>query len=180
MKTGSCTSLANGYSGVTERWRRKAEPHTTVNAKPSACQSLHGLLQPCQCHGVHFALHQLPDHVDGAGVMPALLWIGVEPDQPVEMLHETLHPDITGLLVPVLDAATGMADLVGCHAGIADKDHLPVAAIGVQQIVGRGALAVSPLVVFPHRLINEVVEIVIFQVLELGAAGAAQGLAFFD
>ena len=47
----------------------------------------------------------------------------------------------------------------------------------MQHILGRDPFNLPPLVVFPHRLINEVVKVVVLQVLELSLAGREQFFA---
>ena len=69
----------------------------------------------------------------------------------------------------MLHAAPGMGDFVGRHGGIADKNHLVVRGILVQHIPGGEAFRHAPPIVLPHRFIDEVVEVEILHVLELGA-----------
>ncbi|MCY1307055.1 hypothetical protein D9M70_569530 [compost metagenome] len=70
----------------------------------------------------------------------------------------------------MFDAAAGLGDLVGRHGGVADEDHLVVRAVLVQQVKGGGALGGSAQIVLPHGLVDEVVEVEVLQVLELGLA----------
>ena len=80
----------------------------------------------------------------------------------------------------MLHTAAGLGDLVGGHGGVADEDDLVVVAVLVEQVQGGGALVVATHVVLPHALVDKVVEVEIFQVLELGAGGGEQLLADLD
>ena len=91
--------------------------------------------------------------------------------------EQALHPGRAGFLVPVLDAAAGLQDLVGAHGRVAD-DHEPVvAAVGAHQLRQRRSLGVPAPVVLPHRLVDAVVEVEVLEVLELAARGREQLLA---
>ena len=70
-----------------------------------------------------------------------------------------------------------MHDLVGAHGGVTDEDQLVVRRVAPDQVLQRDALGLAPAVVLPHALVDEVVEIEILEVLELGLAGAEQLLA---
>ncbi len=77
----------------------------------------------------------------------------------------------------MLDTAAGLGDFVGRHGGVADEDHFVVGAVLVQQVLRREALGSAAHVVLPHRFINEVVEVEVLQMLELGLARREQLLA---
>ena len=101
-------------------------------------------------------------------------FLRVDPDRMREFVDDTLHPDRAGLLVPVLDRAAGIGDLVGAHGGVADEDHPVVRAVGVQHVPSGDALGVAAAIVLPDRLVEAVVEVVVFHVLELGAGSREQ------
>jgi len=66
----------------------------------------------------------------------------------------------------VLHTAARVADFVRAHGGVTDKDQFVVAAKGVDKVVGGQAAALAAAIVFPHRFVDAVVEVVILQVLE--------------
>src|SRR5690606_2194545 len=143
-------------------------------------QVLHAFFQALQGQRVHAVFDQFAYQTGGSGVVPGVLGVGVDPDDLLEFLGEALHPDVAGFLVPVLDAAAGLGDFVGRHGRIADKHHLVVGAVLVQQVQRRGAFAGAAHVVLPHAFVDEVVEVEILQMLELGFAGTEQFLADLD
>ena len=73
-----------------------------------------------------------------------------------------------------------MGELEGRHGRIADEDHLVVVRIGVEQLPRVDAFGIAAAVVLPHALIDAVVEVEIFEVLELGARRREQFLADAD
>src|SRR5690606_12414238 len=107
----------------------------------------------------------------GCGVAPGVLGVGIDPDKFLVLLRKTLHPDIAGFFVPVLDAAARLGDLIGRHGCVADENYLPVRAVLMQQIHGWSALGGAAEVVLPDGFINEIVEVEVLKMLELGLAG---------
>jgi hypothetical protein len=71
-------------------------------------------------------------------------------------------------------------DLVGAHGGVADEDQLVVGAVFVDDVEQREALGVAAPVVAPHAFVDAVVEVEVFEVLELQPAGGEELLAHLD
>ena len=71
-----------------------------------------------------------------------------------------------------------MRNLVGRHRRITDEHDLIVLRIFVEDFPGRQTFGHAPTIVFPHRLVDEVVKIETFHVFELGASRREQFLAY--
>ena len=103
-----------------------------------------------------------------------LLRFRVQPDHFVEMRGDALHPGRAGLLVPVLDAAPRIGDLIRAHGRVADEDHFVILTETVDQVPGRGFFVVPAVIVLPHIFVNEIVEVEVLHVLELGTGRREQ------
>ncbi len=109
--------------------------------------------------------------------LPALALLGIQPDVVRVIREQALHPHGARFLVPVLDAAAGLDDLVRAHGGVADHDQLVVVAVGAHDFRQRRAFRVPAPVVLPHGFIDEIVEVEVLEVLELAARGGEEFLA---
>ena len=107
---------------------------------------------------------------------PPILFHGIEPDCPRIDAKDALHPQAARFLVPMLDAAAGIGDLVGAHGRITDEDDFVVGRVGVQHLPGRDRVRAPTDVVLPHPFVRAVVEVEIFQMLEFGPRGGKQFL----
>ena len=110
-------------------------------------------------------------------MIPAGFGARVQPNGVRPVIQHALQPDGARFLVPVLDAAALVGDLVGAHEGVADEDDFVLGLVGVDDVVGGRLHVMAAAVVLPQVFVNAVVEIVIFQVLELRPAGGEQFLA---
>src|SRR3546814_7691149 len=63
--------------------------------------------------------------------------------------------DLASFLVPMLDAAAGVHDLVRAHRRVADEHDFIVRRVFVQYIEHGNALAVAACVVLPHRFVDD-------------------------
>src|SRR5690606_9675823 len=125
-------------------------------------------LEPGQGQRKHAPVHQLARELDGRRPRPTLFRLRVEPDRLRVRVEEPPEPHGARLLVPMLHAAAGIHDLVRAHRGIADEDQLVARPVLVGDRPRAHALLVAPAVVPPQALIDEVVEIEVLEVLELG------------
>src|SRR3546814_12284846 len=79
----------------------------------SVRESLHRLFKTGQRHREHaIGAKQFIGDLDRRRVVPAILCFRIEPDQTRELLLDTLEPDRASFLVPLLDAAAVVHDLV--------------------------------------------------------------------
>ncbi len=129
---------------------------------------------------VHAPVEDAADVLRGDGPAPVLLGHGIEPRRARPGAQQPLEPHPPRLVVPVLDAAAGLLQLVGAHRRVAHEDQLVVVAVLAHHVDRRDALAVAAVVVLPHRLVDAVVEVVVLEVLELGARGAEELLHHQD
>ena len=130
-------------------------------------------------HGerVHTVVHQIARQLYRRREIPAFFRFGVEPDCLWKGVKQALDPHCAGLVVPVFHAAPRINDFIGAHRRIANKYQLVVGTILVRDFICRHAFVVAPPVVLPQPLINEVVEIEVFQVFELGSRSRKHFLA---
>ena len=68
----------------------------------------------------------------------------------------------------MFDRAAVDHDLIWAHRRVADEDDLVVGGIGIQHLPGVELIGVAPGVVLPDALIEAIVEVVVFEVLEFG------------
>ena len=99
------------------------------------------------------------------------LWHRVDPDEMRVDVGHAFQPSSTWLFVPMLHAATGISDLVWAHGRIANEDDFVVSGKFVQHVPSRQLLCRPATIVFPHFLIDAIMEVKIFHMLELGAGG---------
>src|SRR5438067_10711042 len=78
-------------------------------------QRLHRALEARERDRVHAAVHDAQHVLDGSGPAPVLLGHGIEPGRVRPGAQQPLEPRASGLLVPVLDAAAGLLELVRAH-----------------------------------------------------------------
>ena len=93
------------------------------------------------------------------------------------MPGEALQPHRARLVVPVLHAAPGLADLIRTHGRVTHDDHAIVGVEGAQHLAGRRARRLAAPVVLPQVVIRTVVEVEVLEVPELAAGGREQFLA---
>ena len=135
------------------------------------------LSRPSRLSGIHAALHQAAQNLQGMDMLPAPFRPRIDPDGALEMADQSLHPDLARLLVPMLDRAAGLRDLIGAHGGVADEDQPPVRAVAAQDLEGRRLVQAAPPVGAPQPLIGAVVEMEGLEMLELGPGGGEELLA---
>ena len=70
-------------------------------------------------------------------------------------------------LVPMLDAAPRVGDLIRAHARIANHDQLVVMAVLVDEVHRRDTLGVAAAIVLPHGLVEKIVKIEVFELLDV-------------
>ena len=117
---------------------------------------------------------QFTDELDRASVFPRAFLGRVQPDKVGITLDEALDPDAAGFLVPMLDRAAGIGDLVGAHRGIANDDDFVLRGVLVQHVPGIDPVIHPAAVILPEAFIGAVVEVVVFEVLYLGFCGGEQ------
>ena len=76
----------------------------------------------------------------------------------------------------MLIGAARISDLVRGHGGVADEDTFVVGAIGSEHIPCGGLRVPAAAVVAPYAFIKAVVEVEVFEMLELGAGGREEFL----
>src|SRR6266571_4212264 len=140
-------------------------------------ESAHRAFQALDRRRVHSPSHDFPEYADRLAVRPDLLGLGVEPDGPGVHLQHALQPHRAGLVVRILDRASRLQDLVRAHGRVADEDELIVVAVLVHDVGGAGALGMPPAVVFPHVIVQAVVEVEMLEMLEFGLGRGEQLLA---
>ena len=67
-----------------------------------------------------------------------------------------------------------MSNLIGCHSRVTDKYHLVIMSVFVKDIEGIYALIHAPVVLLPDTVIDKVVIVVDFKVLEFTSGGRKQ------
>ena len=80
----------------------------------------------------------------------------------------------------MFDRSAGVADFIGAHRAVADDHQLVAAVVFVEEVGGGNAFGVAQAVVLPHAFVDAVVEIIMFEMLELAAAGREQFLGLGD
>src|SRR6185369_17202307 len=108
--------------------RRAASP----GGAPSSRELAHGIVETVQAQGIHAALHQAVENLQGMDMLPAPFRPRVDPDGALEMADQSLHPGLARLLVPMLDGTAGLRDLIGAHGSVADEDQAPIRTISPQ------------------------------------------------
>src|SRR5437764_4360048 len=80
----------------------------------------------------HALFQQLTDHADAGGAAPVFLRHRVEPHRLGIGIEQAAQPGLARLVVPALDAAALLLDLVGAHAGVADQHEFVAGIVGAQ------------------------------------------------
>src|SRR5579883_564600 len=158
-----------------KRAERASCSRATLPRQPS-----HRAVEAVERQREHAAFYEIADHLDRGRAFPVALGHRVEPDGFGIGGEETAHPHLARLLVPMLDAAAGLDDLIRAHAGIADEDQLVAGVIGVEHLHRRRLLDMPAPSILPQGLIGAVVEVEIFEMLELGAGRGEELLASAD
>ena len=93
----------------------------------------HRLIKTAQCQLEHaLRTDQLTDQLDGAGIFPGAFLDWIQPDKVRISLDKTLDPETAGLVVPVLDRAAGIGDLINIEVSRqADKTRLSRSSLGL-------------------------------------------------
>src|SRR6266851_8460328 len=148
-------------STLTHRASAPGPPSPAVRARVKRLprQLTHSAVDAVESEGEHAVLHQRPDHADAGGAAPVFRWHRVEPDRLRIGAEEAAHPGLARLVVPALDAAALLGDLVGAHAGIADQDGLVCGIVGAQDLHDLDLLDMTPARILPHRVVKAVVEV---------------------
>ena len=107
-------------------------------------------------------------------ILPNTLRFGVDPSKFGEGVREALQPFGTGFFVVVFHAAAALQNFVGAHGGVAYKNQFVVFVVLAQDVPCWKLLCIAALVVFPHEVVNTVVEVIELQVLELGLGSREQ------
>src|ERR1700722_8521030 len=94
--------------------------------------------------------------------------------------RDAFEPDRARFFIDVLDRAARHHDLVRRHRGVADEHHFVVVRIFVQHVPGRRAVGEASAILLPHALIEAVVEVEIFHVLEFAFRRREQFLDLLD
>ncbi len=74
----------------------------------------------------------------------------------------------------MLDTAAWLENFVGRHGSVAYEDDFVIAAVFMQYIQQGNSLTVAANIIVPHRFVQEVMEVKILHMLELGACGGEQ------
>ena len=77
------------------------------------------------------------DHSDAGGAGPIFLRHRVEPHRLRIGVEQAAQPGFARLVVPALDAAALLFDLVRAHAGVADQHDFVAAVVGADQLHDR-------------------------------------------
>ena len=96
---------------------------------------------------------------------------GIDPADMLKMVQQALHPDLAGFLVPMLNGPAGIDNFVWRHGGVANKNQLPIRAIGVDQLPSGNVLSMAAAVVSPDLFVHAIVEIKTFQILKFRPSG---------
>src|ERR1700722_3886471 len=80
----------------------------------------------------------------------------------------------------MLDRSPRGGDFVRAHRGVADEDDAVVAAVGVDEAGGRRALVEAAAIVAPDALVQTIVEVEVFEPLELQSRRRKQRLRGLD
>ena len=99
---------------------------------------------------------------------PEALRRRVQPHRAGVNIHHTLEPHAAGLFIPMFHRRACMHNLIGRHGRIPDENNLIVGRVFVQHIPCRHFVRMAAGIVFPHALIEAVMEIEIFHVFKLG------------
>src|SRR5579883_3315816 len=134
----------------------------------------HRAVDPLQGQRKHALLDQAPDHADTDGPLPVRLGNRVEPDRTGIGREQAGEPYRARLVVPALDAAPFLLDLVGAHAGVADQHEAPALVIGAQQLEDRQRRLAAAARVAPYPIVHAIVKVEMDQMLELGTGGREQ------
>src|SRR5262249_33548032 len=152
----------------------------SLNLLALAHQFLHRVLQPLDRDRIHALGENLADNGGRFLIVPMSLRQWVEPHGMRIGADDAIEPDRPGLLVDMLDRATGHHNLVRRHRGVADKHDLVVVGIFVEDVPGGRAVGETPLVLLPYAFIKAVVEVEIFHVLEFAFCGRKQFFHLLD
>src|SRR2546421_3163612 len=98
----------------------------------SVRQLPHAAVDTIERQREHALFHQLADHADAGRAAPILLRHRVEPHRPRIGVEQTAQPGFARLVIPALDAAALLLDLVGAHAVVADQHDLVAGIVGAQ------------------------------------------------
>src|SRR4051794_6637503 len=96
----------------------------------SARQFPHAAVDAVESQWEHALFHQLADHADAGGAAPVFLRHRVEPHCLRIGIEQPAQPGLARLIVPALDAAAFLLDLIGAHAGIADQHEFVAGIVG--------------------------------------------------
>ena len=135
-------------------------------------QRAHRLFQAAHGQRIHPVVHQLLDDADAVPVLPDALGFRVDPDKLGECTGQALQPYRAGLRVVVFHAAARLQNFIRTHGRVAHKDEFVVLVVGSQNLQRVELLSKAAAVVFPHEVVDAVVEIKELQVFELGFARA--------
>src|SRR6516165_5686683 len=156
---------------------RRQQIATRTAASAASLETGHRAVDALEGKRKHAVFGDPPDHSDAGGAGPGFLWHRVEPHRPRIGLEEPAQPYLARLVVPPLDAAAFLLDLVGAHAGVADQDDPEASIVSANKLDDRHLLDMASSRIAPHRIVDAVVEVEVDQVLELRARGREQFLA---
>src|SRR5450830_433012 len=143
-------------------------------------EQAHALFQAIDRERKHAITHQLPHYPYRLAVLPQAFLLGIEPDEFREGCRETRQPDRARFLVVVLDRATMLQDFIGAHGGVADKNQLGVGRVFAQYVPGGKPLGLTAPVVLPQAVVDAVMEVKKFHVLEFRLRRREQLLGTLD
>src|SRR3954447_11747267 len=118
-------------SSPTSSPRKNPRPRSTFTFKSlsapqgrrevnSPRQLPHAAVDAVEGQREHALFHQLADHADAGRAAPVSLRHRVQPHRLRIGVEQAAQPGLARLVVPALDAAAFLLDLIGTHAGVAD------------------------------------------------------------
>src|SRR5450432_3185477 len=143
-------------------------------------QFLHRAFETFDRDREHTLRKQPANEGGGFRIVPVPLRHRIEPNRMRIGAGDALEPDRSSLFVDMLDRSAGHHDLVRRHRGIADEHHLVVVRIFMQHVPGWRPVGKAAAVLLPDALIEAVVEVEIFHVLEFGLGRREQFLDLLD
>src|ERR1700751_1602001 len=125
--TAPSTRRSPMYGQRSQKRRRPKQPGCRVasparTASTAALEAAHCAVEAVEGQRKHAVLGDAADHPDAGRAGPVFLRHRIEPHCPRIDLEQAAQPDLARLVVPTLNAAALLFDLIGAHARVADEN----------------------------------------------------------
>ena len=83
------------------------------------------------------------------------------------MTCDFIYPTFSRIFIPVFNTSSRICQFIRCHASVTYKNNFMVFSKFIKNILCIDSIFISSVIVFPYRLINTVMKIVIFKIFKL-------------